>query len=80
MEYIITHKKRFKILVGVWIHQGVKGVQKVEEPQHQEEVEGVVVEDREGSGLSVSNFILLPRYPASRQVDKIHTLHNLVNS
>ena len=50
------------------IHQWVEGVEKVEETQHQKQVEGVVVEDGEGGGLTISNFILLPRYPDQRNI------------
>ena len=47
---------------GVRIHQWVEGIEKVEESQHQEQVEGVIVEDRERGSLSICHFILLPRY------------------
>ena len=50
------------------IHQRVEGVEKVEEAQHQEQVECVVVEDGEGGSFTISNFVLLPGYPENKNV------------
>ena len=52
---------------GLIRREGIQGwverSHEVEEQKDQEEIEGIVVEDRECCSLRVSNFTLLPRYP-----------------
>ena len=50
-------------LDGGGIHDRMEGPQEVEEQEHQEEIEGVVVEDGERSGFTVRHLRLLPRDP-----------------
>ena len=49
---------------GGGIHKRWKRSHEVEERQHQEQKQSVVVEDGEGCCLRISNLILLPRHPA----------------
>lgn len=46
------------------IHSGRKGSQQIEAAENDDsQVQGIIVEYREGGGLEVGNLVLLPQYP-----------------
>lgn len=56
----------------------MEGPQEVEEQEHHEEVEGVVVEDGERGSLAVCHLRLLPRDPVREREQEFH--HSTGNS
>ncbi len=47
------------------IHSWSKGLQNVEgSKDHEEQIHGIIVENRQGGGLRVRNIVLLPQNPA----------------
>lgn len=50
-----------------WIQSWVEGAHEVEQKQHQEEVECVVVEDGKSRGLRICHFVPFPRYPEMKR-------------